>query len=167
MPKYTAFLFAEPDGSYVARVPVLRDCTAAGSTRAEALERAVEAAAAALAERGLAGPAGVPREDWSPSRIVWVRNPRTGEDVPYAVMVTLQPDDTGGDGGPFLAAAVLFPDVQAAGQTIEDALAVLAPRVLRRLTDLAREGRDFPVQDDQSAYVIDVPYTAPRAPSSS
>ena len=152
MPKYTAFLFAEPDGSYLARVPILPDCTATGPTRAEALERAADAATAALLERGFTDRAAAPREEWSPSRTIWVRDPRTGNDVPYVAMVTSQPD---GD-KPFLATAVLFPEVQAAGRTIDDALAVLAPRVLRHLTKLARENRDFPVQDDASAYVIDV-----------
>ena len=60
MPTYTAFLFAQADGSYVARVPVLPDCSAEGVTRAQALENAADAANATLRERGLTDRASVP-----------------------------------------------------------------------------------------------------------
>ncbi len=153
MPKYTAFLFAEPDGSYVARVPILPNCTATGPTRAQALANAADAATEALLlDQGFTERGATPREEWSPSRIIWVQNPRTKDDVPYVAMVT-SPSDAN---EPFVATAVLFSDIQATGKTIEDALGVLAPRVLRHLTELARDNRDFPVQDDPSAYVIDV-----------
>ncbi len=154
MPTYTAFLFAQADGSYVARVPVLADCTGKGVTRAQALENATDAANAMLRERGFTDRASVPREDWPPSRTIWVQNPRTERLVPYAVMVSA--DATG-----FRAVAVLFPEVETTADSINQALTILSPRVFQHLTELVAQNRDFPVQDDQSAYVIDVPIPDP------
>ena len=161
VPTYTAFLFTQPDGSYLAKVPVLPDCTALGSTRAQALENASEAASASLRERGLTDRASVPREDWSPSRIVWVQDPRTKDLIPYVVMVSRRGDDTAER---FLATTVLFPEVEADGETVDQALTILRPRVYDHLTRLVAEKRDFPVQDDQSAYVIDVRIPASEDP---
>ena len=156
MPTYTAFLFAQADGSYVARVPVLPDCAAEGVTRAQALENAANAANASLRRLGFTDRASVPREDWSPSRTIWVQDPRTESLVPYAVMVSADADATG-----FRAVAVLFPEVEATADSIDQVLTILSPRVFQHLTELVAQNRDFPVQDDQSAYVIDVPIPDP------
>jgi predicted RNase H-like HicB family nuclease len=158
MPAYTAFLFTQPDGSYVARVPALPGLTTPGATRAQALENASEAATVKLSELGLTDRGSVPPEDWSPSRTVHVQNPRTKESIPYAVMVSRQVGD-----GPqrFLAITVMLPEVTAAAETEDEALTLLGPRLYERLTRLVAEKRDYPVQDDPSAYVINVRIPAP------
>jgi hypothetical protein len=62
--------------------------------------------------------------------------------------------DAGATG--FRAVAVLFPEVEATAASVDQVLTVLGPRVFQHLTELVAQNRDFPVQDDQSAYVINV-----------
>jgi predicted RNase H-like HicB family nuclease len=156
VPAYTAFLFAQADGSYVARVPALPECAANGVTRAQALENAAKAASATLRDHDVNNRSSAPKEDWSPSRTIRVQNPRTKALVPYAVMVSANADAAG-----FCAVAVLFPEVEVTAESIDQALIILSPRIFQHLTELVARNRDFPVQDDQSAYVIDVPIPDP------
>jgi len=149
MPRYTAVLFTNTDGTHSVRLPALPGCQAQGRTRGEALENAAKAATAYLAERSNAG-GRPPREEWTPARTLWVQNPRRGDLIPYVAAVEQA------DGG-YRVTPVLFPDIQETAPTIEEALGLVRPRILQHLTTLVAQGRNFPVQDDPHAYVITVP----------
>ncbi len=149
MPAYTVVLLPNDDGSHRALVPALPLAEGAGPTRAAALAEVTRSAESALAEI-IAQGGRPPREEWSPVRTVWVRNPRRGDTSPYAVMVQQTEE------GAFQATPVAFTDVTYTGTTVEEAVEPIGPLLFQRLTELVAQGKHFPTQDDPQAYVIRV-----------
>ena len=155
MPSYTAVLFPNDDGSIRARMPALPTLEGGGPTRAAALEDVKRGAEILLAEMLSEGNI-APREESSPVRTVWVRNPRRGDTVPYVVMISRT------ESGEFSAMPVAFPDMSVEMPTPEAAVELIGPLLFERLTALVAEGRHFPTQDDPQAFVVRV--SAPAEP---
>ena len=153
MRTYTAVLFTNADGSHTARVPALsregRECQAQGRTRAEALEKAAEAAAGLLADDARAGRPML-RQEWPPVRTVHVLDPRRGGTIPYVVCVERDAESR------YRVTPVLFPELQGTSASVEEALERVGPLIFQHLTLLVSQGKGFPVQDDPQAYMISV-----------
>ena len=149
MPSYTAVLLPNDDGSMRAYMPALPTLEGAGATRAAALEDVKKGAENLLAEM-LSEGHGAPREESSPVRTVWVRNPRRGDTVPYVVMIRRT------ESGDFNVMPVAFPDMSVEMPTAEAAIDLIGPLLFERLTTLVAQGRHFPTQDDPQAYVVRV-----------
>ena len=152
MATFTAVLFPQLDGSYLAWIPALPECRAEGVTRASALANVAIAAGGILEALFANGRGSRLREDWSPARTVWVLDPRTGDTIPYVVAVE-RTDDLD---RPFRGMAVLFPEVVESAADIDAVLRLVRPRLYQHLVGLVAAKRRFPVQDDQSAYPVRV-----------
>ena len=149
MPSFTAVLFPNDDGSIRALMPALPTLEGGGATRAAALEDVKRGAEVLLAEMLSEGRV-APREESSPVRTVWVRNPRRGDTVPYVIMISRT------ESGDYSAMPVAFPDMSVEMPTPEAAIDLIGPLLFERLTALVAEGRHFPTQDDPQAFVVRV-----------